>query len=219
MRRGKESRVGTIAEDSHLTQKDINNGSTHSSSRKRSAVDRNKKGSSSSRNNKSNATTNPASTSRDPSKKAVHWNPKVVKKRHIQLKDMKDEERESVWYNDNDSRIMLAMAKVTVKMMMNGEACDGINYCSRGLEGKTMDGSKIRNKHKNLVRHAVLTLQEIHRMDGMNNPEELANVSFECTEIPFTEARDKAIQDERDIQAYLNDVRIHRDYCLKLLPA
>ena len=225
---GTESGVETIAEDSPLTQKDINkNGlSASRSSRKRSSVSRSKSGRSSSsmssrNNNKSSssASTDPTSTSssssRDPSRKAVHWNPKVGKKRHIQLQDMRDYERESVWYNEDDSRIILAMARVTVKMMMKGEACDDIDYCSRGLEGKTLSGSKKRSKNKNLVRAAVLTEQEIQRMDGVHDPEELANVSVKCSVTICTVARDKGIQDEQAIQDYLDDVRIriHRD-CL-----
>ena len=70
------------------------------------------------------------------SKKRIHWNHKVEKKRHYRTQDLRPEEREAIWYTDADTKIILAMAKVTVKMMMKGEVCDDIDYCSRGLEGE-----------------------------------------------------------------------------------
>ena len=140
--------------------------------------------------------------------RGIHWNPKVEKKRHIMLRDMTDEERDNVWYGGNDTKIILAMAKVTVKMMMKGEVCDDIDYCSRGLEGKTLQGSMKRSKTKSVCRRAVLTEQEIQRMDGVIDPEQLAKSSFKYTKANNDKARDYAIQNEHDITAYLNDVRI-----------
>jgi hypothetical protein len=70
------------------------------------------------------------------SSKRVHWNHKVEKKRHYRTQDLRPEEREAIWYTEADTKIILAMAKVTVKMMMKGEVCDDVDYCSRGLEGE-----------------------------------------------------------------------------------
>jgi hypothetical protein len=49
---------------------------------------------------------------------------------------LRPEEREAIRYTEADTKIILAMAKVTVKMMMKGEVCDDVDYCSRGLEGE-----------------------------------------------------------------------------------
>jgi hypothetical protein len=68
--------------------------------------------------------------------KRVHWNHKVEKKRHYRTQDLRPEERDAIWYTEADTKIILAMAKVTVKMMMKGETCDDVDYCSRGLEGE-----------------------------------------------------------------------------------
>lgn len=172
-------------------------------SRKRSSSNRDKK--------IKNSKVAPLSDTRDPSEKSVHWYPKVAKKRHIQIKDMNDEERESVWYNENDKKMMVAMAKSTVKMMMNGDRFDDIDYCSRGLEGKTVVGAKQRSKNKHLVRRSVLRQQEIQRLAGINQPEELAKVSFKCSEYIAAEARKRAIKDEEEARAFLLDLRIHKD--------
>eukprot|EP00537_Pseudo-nitzschia_pungens_P004761 CAMPEP_0172377298 /NCGR_PEP_ID=MMETSP1060-20121228/68832_1 /TAXON_ID=37318 /ORGANISM="Pseudo-nitzschia pungens, Strain cf. cingulata" /LENGTH=230 /DNA_ID=CAMNT_0013104979 /DNA_START=117 /DNA_END=809 /DNA_ORIENTATION=+ len=153
---------------------------------------------------------------RDPSEKSVRWYPKVAKKRHIQIKDMKEEERENVWCSEQDTKMILAMAKVTVKMMMNGDHCDDIDYCSRGLEGKTVVGSKQRSKNKQLIRRAVLKEQEVQRMYGVNRPEEIAKVSFKCSEYIVAEARHKAIRDQEEAQEFLIDVRINQDLLRKV---
>lgn len=191
----------------------ISNGSRSNKSRSSSSSNKNNNNNSSSKTNRDsnhrrkNARSSNRNASNNRRKTRVHWNPKVEKKRHVMLNDLTIEERDSVWYNENDTKIILAMAKITVKMMMKNELCDDIDYCSRGLEGKTLIGSKKRNRKKSIVRKAVLTEQEVQRMDRVMIPEKLANASMKYTK-DVTEARDYANQDEQDIMEYLNDMRI-----------
>ena len=145
----------------------------------------------------------------------VHWYHKVEKKRHHRLQDLSPDEKESVWYTENDTKIILAMAKVTVKMMMKGEHCDDVDYCSRGLEGKTPVGSKRRQKNKLRVRKALLEEQEIQREEGVNDPEYLAQVSIKYSADVVQQAHDTALEDERVIQEYLS---IRDDDCLPIPP-
>lgn len=137
------------------------------------------------------------------SQKQVHWNHKVEKKRHPRIQDLTVEEREAVWYTEGDTKIILAMAKVTVKMMMKGEPCDDVDYCSRGLEGKTPDGSKRRQKNKLRVRKALLEEQEMQREEGVIDAEYLAQVSIKHSKEIVAEAHTVALMDERSIQDYL----------------
>lgn len=187
--------------------------SQSSSSSSSSSNKNNNKNNSSSKTNRDsnhrrkNARSSNRNASNNRRKTRVHWNPKVEKKRHVMLNDLTNEERDSVWYNENDTKIILAMAKITVKMMMKNELCDDIDYCSRGLEGKTLIGSKRRNRKKSIVRKAVLREQEVQRVDRVMIPEKLANASIKYTK-DITEARDYANQDEQDIMEYLNDMRI-----------
>lgn len=138
------------------------------------------------------------------SQKRVHWNHKVEKKRHYRVQDLSPEEREAVWYTEGDTKIILAMAKVTVKMMMKGEPCDDIDYCSRGLEGKTPTGSKKRQKNKLRVRKSLLEEQEIQREEGVLDPDYLAQVSIKYSKDVVAEAHNVALRDERNIQEYLS---------------
>jgi hypothetical protein len=146
-----------------------------------------------------------------PVKKSVHWNHRVEKKRHHRVVDLTQEEKEAVWYTENDTKIILAMAKVTVKMMMKGEPCDDVDYCSRGLEGKTPAGSKQRQKNKLRVRKALLDEQEIQREEGIRDSEFLAEVSRKNSRDVCTQARNTAIRDEEAVRDYLGSVLTHRD--------
>ena len=135
--------------------------------------------------------------------KSVHWNRKVEKKRHHRCQDLSDDELESYWYTESDTKIILAIAKVTVKMMMKGELCDDIDYCSRGLEGKTPVGSKKRQKNKLRVRKALLEEQDIQREEGVFDPEYLAQVCLKYSREVNIAAHSQGLRDEREIQEYL----------------
>jgi hypothetical protein len=111
-----------------------------------------------------------------------------------------------VWYTENDTKIILAMAKVTVKMMMRGEACDDVDYCSRGLEGKTPAGSKQRQKNKLRVRKALIAEQEMQREEGVHDPEYLAQVSIKNSKDVCIQAHKVAVQDEEEIREYVSSV-------------
>ena len=140
--------------------------------------------------------------------KRVHWYHKVLKKKHVRIRDMTPEERQAVWYTEQDSKLILAMAKVTVKMIMKDEPCDDIDYCKRGLEGKTPSGSKRRQKNKMKVRRAVLEEQEIQREEGIFNAEYLAEVARVISQPIIEEAYDKGLQDELNVQEYLSNFEI-----------
>jgi len=206
-------------ENSPLTLIDTIHSSDHNISRKeKNAVDKGVIGSRSIEN-KSNTVPNPASIIRDPPKKTVRWNPDIGKIRHIHRKDMEEVERENVWYNKSDDKLILQMAKVTVMMMMKGEPCDDVEYCSRGLEGKVPVESKKRAKNKKRVHKAVHREQNLQRLEGAKNTKQIANASFEHTIDISTKALDTAIEDERDVQEYLNDIRTHRDDWMKFVPS
>ena len=144
------------------------------------------------------------------SKKKVHFNPKVEKRRHVALKDIPQEERECLWYSKADDKLILLTAKVVVKMIMKGEPFDDIDYCSRGLEGKTMSESKKRSRNKRKLHSAVMMEQEIERLEGVKNPARLANSARKHTLELSVLAYERGKEDERDIQEYMSDVRAHQ---------
>lgn len=159
--------------------------------------------------NESNATTeaDPAATDEEPIVKAVSWNPKIVKRYTLRRQDMPADERESYWYTKKDDKLVLMTAKVTVKMIMKGEPFDNVDYCSRGLEGKTLIESKKRARNKRKVLTAVLMEQELQRLEGVKNPEQVRKAAFKHTQEICERASHQAIEDEQEVQEYLDDVR------------
>lgn len=208
-------RVETIHENSPLPSSNAVDDSGQSSSQE-SSFAKDMVGSRS-RENKSSSIANPKSTHTNPLKE-VRWNMKIVKILHTSRKDMNKTERESYWLSKKEDKLTLAMAKVTVKMIMKGESFDDVDYCSRGLEGKTMAECRKRAKNKRRVVTAVMTEQELQRLEGVKNPEDLAKASFQHTEELSVKALDKGIEDERDVQEYLDDARTYRDDLIKFRP-
>lgn len=159
--------------------------------------------------NKTKSCLAPVSIDSNLSKKKVSWNPKIVKKRHVCLKDIPQEQRDDLWYNKKEDKLTLLQAKVTVKMIMKGEPFDDIENCSRGLEGKTMIESKKRSRNKRKVVSAVMMEQELQRLEAVKNPEQLANAARKHTIELSSLAHEKGIEDKRAVEEYISDVREH----------
>ena len=136
-------------------------------------------------------------------KKSVSWSKKRQWRRHHRICDLSKEEQEAVWYTPEDSKIILAMARVTVKMMMNGEVCDDVDYCSRGLEGKTLEGSKIRKENKHRLKQAVFAEQEVQFQENVWDPKYLAMVSESMSQKGVREAYIAGLQDAKSVREYI----------------
>jgi len=144
-------------------------------------------------------------------KKKVDWNPKVEKRHHFRVKDLPQEERDNFWYSKADDRVILTMAKVTVKMIMKGVPFDDIDYCSRGLEGKTLSESKKRSRNKRKVLRAVFMEQELQRLEGVKNPVQIANAAKKQTVELSSKAYERGMEDELAVEEYLSDTRSHEN--------
>lgn len=146
--------------------------------------------------------------------KKVRWKPdeKLAKKYYsLSKKDMPTEERESYWYSKSDDKKIFAAAKMTVKMIMMGKPFDDVTNTSRGLECKTRNESMKRVRAKKRVTAALKTEQELQRLEGVRNPERLAVAIAKHTEELAALAAEQGIEDEQEVQEYLNDVRRSRD--------
>lgn len=225
--RAKAMKISTIAEDAPLetaptptdpSTSHSNKGRNGGVRRTRSAGEASKDGGSGGEGRPSKRSEQQRQRSQSEGRKSIHWNHRVEKKRHHRLQDLTNEEKEATWYTENDSKIILAMAKVTVKMMMRGERCDDVDYCSRGLEGKTPTGSKQRQKNKLKVRQALLEEQEMQREEGKHDPEYLAQISVKHSRDVCAQARNTAKLDEEAIREYLACGMISQRDCSPVQP-
>lgn len=139
--------------------------------------------------------------------KKVRWDRHTVKHGCLRKKDMTSEERQSYWYSKSDDKNIFMGAKLTVRMIMKGHVFDDVKDCSRGLECKTMSESKKRVRNKKRALHALLTEQELQRLEGVRSPERLAKAISKYTKELTTLATEQGVEDEQDVQEYLNDVR------------
>ena len=122
--------------------------------------------------------------------------------------NMSERERDAVWMNEMDYKMIKNMAKTTVLMMMKGTVIDedDPDFCERGLEGRTRKGSKVRSSNKLRTRMAVLNEQELQQQEGFDDPEFLAmasiDSSFACREL----AQKRGEEDAECAFHYLRDV-------------
>lgn len=139
--------------------------------------------------------------------KKVRWDRQIVKHGCLKKKDMTSEERQSYWYSKSDDKQIFKGAKLTVRMIMKGHVFDDVNDCSRGLECKTMIESKKRVRNKKRAMHAMKAEQELQRLEGIRSPERLAKEISKYTKELTILATEQGVEDEQNVQEYLNDVR------------
>ena len=98
-----------------------------------------------------------------------------------------------------DFEAIKASCKATIKLMMSSQqVIEDEELCSRGLEGKTREGAKLRIKNRYKVKHAVLREQEAQRQAGVYNDLFLAEVSQAKTTKCVERALENARNDERE---------------------
>jgi hypothetical protein len=116
------------------------------------------------------------------------------------LNKYSQEEKASIWYNQDEVKEIRNDIVKTVKRMMKGENVDGGNdtTCSRGLEFKEPKKNKARQKRKLDIICAVLVEQESLWDDGQDDDVmnvRLAEIYRLCNWECSLEARKRGISD------------------------
>jgi len=139
--------------------------------------------------------------------KHVRFNKHITKHYGLSKKDMPPEEREQYWYTKNDDKKIFMNAKLTVRMIMKGVPFDDVENCARGLECKTQTESKKRVRNKKKAIAALLSEQELQRLQGTKDTDRLARAVRKYTKELADLATEVAVQDEQDVRDYLDDTR------------
>lgn len=145
----------------------------------------------------------------DESEKRVDFSKQINMHPSLHKKDMTPEEREKYWCTKSEDKQCFVDAKKTVIMMMKGMPFDDVENCSRGLESKTRDGLKKRVQNKKKAVNALMMEQKIQRLGGDVNPEQLAKAVSKQTKDLADYAAEVAVQDEQDVQEFLQDTRLY----------
>jgi hypothetical protein len=130
-------------------------------------------------------------------KRRVTFSDSVEIKEVMHLKDLSEDDIVSAWWTPNDYVFIKRMFKITVQIMMQGAtfADDDDDFCARGLEFRTKSRAQRRHRQKQRVMKAVLRAQDFQRRDGFNDPEYIAELYAQCTEVSIKEAHSLALAD------------------------
>jgi hypothetical protein len=149
----------------------------------------------------------PASTKK--TKRSVTFGNTVHYREIRHLKDYSHEEITALWLGQDEYQMIKAVVKMTVMMMMRGQAIaeNDLDLSTRGLEFRTKSGSKVRQRSKLRARSAVLNEQDLQRDEGYYDPQFIAMVCIEESLEGRQGARGRALYDEVVIKSYLQGVR------------
>jgi hypothetical protein len=142
------------------------------------------------------------------SRRKVSFYARVRIKRVPNRKDLGRDLIEDVWYSRSEFKDIRKECFSTIKLMksLNLEEEyleEDDDYCTRGLEYKTDQAYKERQKNKMDIRTLVIEEQEYQFLSEMNDPQWIAQLaqeqSRECIKIAITAAE----KDERAAKEYL----------------
>ena len=144
----------------------------------------------------------PSSTTSKTTKR-VTFHPNARVKRTLHLNDYNTEEIRATWYNREELAFIKVENQCCVETMKSGNNCtDEKGVCTRGLEALSDAGGNLKTANKNAAWEAVLDEQDYQYFEGIDEPEMIALVYFECSYRCQLEAYARARNDEREVQPY-----------------
>jgi hypothetical protein len=143
-------------------------------------------------------------TFQDQSIRRVTFSKKVSVKEITHRNNMSERICEEYWMSQEDFQTIKAHLKVTIKMMMTNREIDeeDEDYCTRGLEFRTREGRRQRNKNKVAARRVVLLQQKVQLEEGVYDPEFIALVSAAKTAQSPQVAHQMALRDAEEARGY-----------------
>ena len=131
------------------------------------------------------------------SRKKVTFKSSVKIRRITSHRKYSTEERANVWYSPEENKAIRKRAVMTVKKHMKGIDIDSSEEdCFRGLEFKTPEKNKIRQQRKIDIIWEVLLEQESLQLEGVVDPQRLADTYATFTGQAINEARRRGKKDE-----------------------
>ena len=143
--------------------------------------------------------------------KSVSFSKRIQFREVRHLHDFAQEEIADLWMTAQDYIFIKAVVRATVILMMKGYCLskdeEENDFCYRGLEYRTKMGARRRNENKISCKSAVLNEQDMQHEEDFFDIEHIKMVSEEASQECRDNARSTAIEDEKSIQDYLQDIR------------
>jgi hypothetical protein len=95
--------------------------------------------------------------------------------------ELSPEEIENTWYNKGQFQMIKEINLVLVKMMRRGEYEETDDYSFRGLEHRTKEGSEARQDAKERALDILFLELQRQKVEGIEDPEHVAELLNECT--------------------------------------
>jgi hypothetical protein len=137
-------------------------------------------------------------------RKTVRFEPHVKVHDVGHIDDYSYEQISKIWYNDEDTAATKAECADTVRLMIAQQPIDTNTYCSRGLEYRTPEGLRRRQRNKLIAIDAVLDEQDTQWDNDEDDVKFLATVYRECSLPCQAMAHRMAFCDERYVQSLHN---------------
>jgi hypothetical protein len=109
--------------------------------------------------------------------KSVSFKKSVKVQRVLHVADYTKEERTATWYTESESAAMKQHTKESAKILETlglRKCAANKDFCGRGLEQHTKDGSRRRSQHKSRAIQVVLLEQKRQKKSGAADPYNLA---------------------------------------------
>lgn len=135
---------------------------------------------------------------------SISFNETVKVKRVAPVHELTDEPEE-LWFQDDEYDKIRRKSFKIVDKFVQGEKIEGKKLCTRGLE--SILNHENRTNAKVEAWESVLNEQHMQREDGNFDDEYLSKVYKFSTRRSSNEAKERANQDEADVQKYLQSTR------------
>lgn len=133
----------------------------------------------------------------------VSFFPRVRIMRVTNRKDLLKAQIKRTWYSRDEFKDIRTECFDTIKMMKEGTVNEEEGWCSLGLEYKTAQNYKARQRNKVEVRQVVFEEQQFQRENEMPDPEWIARVSREQSRTCVEGALECARKVEQEANEYL----------------
>jgi hypothetical protein len=116
-------------------------------------------------------------TNKEKAAKSVSFKKSVKVQRVLHVADYTKEERTATWYTESEVAAMKEHTKESAKILDTlglRKCAANTDFCCRGLEQQTREGSKRRSQHKIRAIQVVLLEQKLQKKSGVPDPHNLA---------------------------------------------
>jgi len=134
------------------------------------------------------------------SKRRVTFDTEIQVSEIPHIKDMSVEERIDIWWTAKDYMLIRKMLRITLQMIANGNevTTSDEDFCTRGLDIHTIEGSRRHQKTRTQAIKSVLRAQDFQRAEGFSDAGYIAELYAQCSRLSNERALISASADAQE---------------------